>query len=73
MAEEEEGVVRGERAKKAAETKIKGNHIPCFSITINSIPQATVCSFLPGDCLSPEYRWLAKNGTINGKGAVELD
>ncbi|KAB2043884.1 hypothetical protein ES319_D01G050400v1 [Gossypium barbadense] len=73
MAEEEEGAIRRERANKAAATKIKGNHIPCFSITLNPIPQTTVCSFLPGDCLSPRYStpWV-KKGAINGKGVAEL-
>ncbi|KAG4161172.1 hypothetical protein ERO13_D01G041950v2 [Gossypium hirsutum] len=52
MAEKEEGAVRVERTNKAAEAKIKGNHIPCFVITLNPIPQTTVCSFLPRDCFS---------------------
>ncbi|KAK8706295.1 hypothetical protein V6N13_049866 [Hibiscus sabdariffa] len=74
MAEEEEGAVRGERADKAAATKIKTNHVPCFCITLYPIPQTTVRSFLPGDCPSPRNVAPAViRGEINGKGVDKLD
>lgn len=39
MVKQEEGVVGGDRANKAAVTKIKANHIPCFVIRLSPIPQ----------------------------------
>ncbi|TYI96196.1 hypothetical protein E1A91_D01G054300v1 [Gossypium mustelinum] len=72
MPFKEEGAVRLERTNKAAEAKIKGNHIPCFGITINPIPQTTICPFHPGGCLSHVcFPWV-EIGAINGEGVAEL-
>ncbi|EOY13368.1 Uncharacterized protein TCM_031923 [Theobroma cacao] len=73
MVKKEETTVRGDSATKAAATKNKTNHITCFRITLNPIPQVAICTHFPRDCLPLIFIARDGNIAINVKGVVELD